>query len=58
MAAAERAVTSTSCRAILPNMAPEHVTKLRRYCAENFAASAVFVDSPGERASAMIAEVV
>ena len=57
MAAAERAVTSKSFRAILPNMAPEHVTKLRRYCAENFA-SAVFVDSPGERASAALAEVV
>ena len=58
MAAAEGAATSKSFRAILPNMAAEHVTKLRRYCAENFAASAVFVDSPGERASAALAEVV
>ena len=48
MAAAEGAATSKSFRAILPNMAAEHVTKLRRYCAENFAASAVFVDSPAE----------
>eukprot|EP00959_Pyramimonas_sp_CCMP1952_P055755 1165124-Pyramimonas_sp.AAC.1 len=39
-------------------MAADDVTKLRRYCAENFAASAVFVDSPGERASAALAEVV
>ena len=39
-------------------MAADDVAKLRRYCAENFAASAVFVDSPGERASAAIAEVV
>ena len=29
-------------------MSVDDVTKLRRYCAENFAASAVFVDSPGE----------
>ena len=58
MAAAERAVTSKSFRAILPNMSADDVTKLRRYCAENFAASAVFVDSPGERASAALAEVV
>ena len=58
MAAAEGAATSKSFRAILPNMAAEHVTKLRRYCAENFAASAVFIDSPGERASAALAEVV
>ena len=58
MAAAEGAATSKSFRAILPNMAAEHVTKLRRYCAENFAASAVFVDSPGERASEALAEVV
>ena len=48
MAAAEGAATSKSFRAILPNIAAEHVTKLRRYCAENFAASAVFVDSPAE----------
>ena len=39
-------------------MAADDVTKLRRYCAENFAASAVFVESPGERASAALAEVV
>ena len=39
-------------------MSADDVTKLRRYCAENFAASAVFVDSPGERASAALAEVV
>ena len=58
MAAAEGAATSKSFRAILPNLAAEHVTKLQRYCAENFAASAVFVDSPGERASAALAEVV
>ena len=58
MVVAEGAATSKSFRAILPNMAAEHVTKLRRYCAENFAASAVFVDSPGERASAALAEVV
>ena len=38
-------------------MAADDVTKLRRYCAENFAASVVFVDSP-ERASAALAEVV
>ena len=48
MAAAERAVTSKSLRAILPNASADDVTKLRCYCAENFAASAVFVDSPGE----------
>ena len=48
MAAVKGAATSKSFRAILPNMAPDDVTKLRRYCAENFAASAVFVDSPGE----------
>jgi hypothetical protein len=58
MAAAERAVTSKSFRAILPSMSADDVTKLRRYCAENFAASAVFVDSPGERASEALAEVV
>ena len=38
-------------------MSANDVTKLRRYCAENFAASAVFADSP-ERASAALAEVV
>ena len=48
MAAVKGAATSKSFRAILPNMAADDVTKLRRYCAENFAASAVFVDSPGE----------
>ena len=58
MAAVKGAATSKSFRAILPNMAADDVTKLRRYCAENFAASAVFVDSPGERASAALAEVV
>ena len=58
MAAADGAATSKSFRAILPNLAAEHVTKLQRYCAENFAASAVFVDSPGERASEALAEVV
>ena len=57
MAAVKGAATSKSFRAILPNMAAGDVTKLRRYCAENFAASAVFVDSP-ERASAALAEVV
>ena len=57
MAAAEGAATSKSFRAILPKMALDDVTKLRRYCAENFAASAVFVDSP-ERAPAALAEVV
>ena len=45
MAAVERAVTSKSFRAILPNASADDVTKLRRYCAENFAASVVFVDS-------------
>ena len=58
MAAVERAAISKSFRAILPSMSADDVTKLRRYCAENFAASAVFVDSPGERASAALAEVV
>ena len=58
MAAVKGAATSKSFRAILPNLAADDVTKLRRYCAENFAASAVFVDSPGERASAALAEVV
>ena len=58
MAAAEGGATSKSFRAILPNMAADDVAKLRSYCAENFAASAVFVDSPGERASAALAEVV
>ena len=58
MAAVKGAATSKSFRAILPNMAADNMTKLRRYCAENFAASAVFVDSPGERASAALAEVV
>ena len=58
MAAIERAAISKSFRAILPSMSADDVTKLRRYCAENFAASAVFVDSPGERASAALAEVV
>ena len=58
MAAVKGAATSKSFRAILPHMAADDVTKLRRYCAENFAASAVFVDSPGERASAALAEVV
>ena len=41
----------------MPDMAAGDVTKLRRDCADNFAASAVFVDSP-ERASAALAEVV
>ena len=58
MAAVERAAISKSFRAILPSMSADDVTKLRRYCAENFAASAVFVDSPGERASEALAEVV
>ena len=58
MAAVRGAATSKSFRAILPNMSADDVTKLRRYCAENFAASAVFVDSPGERASEALAEVV
>jgi len=57
MAAVKGAATSKSFRAILHNMAAGDVTKLRRNCAENFAASAVFVDSP-ERASAALAEVV
>ena len=48
MAAVRGAATSKSFRAILPSMSADDVAKLRRYCAENFAASAVFVDSPGE----------
>ena len=39
------------------HMAADDVPKLRRYCAENFAASVVSVDSP-ERTSAALAEVV
>ena len=39
------------------HMAADNVPKLRRYCAENFAASVVSVDSP-ERTSAALAEVV
>ena len=57
MVAVERAPISKSFRAILPSMSADDVTKLRRYCAENFAASAVFVDSP-KCASAALAEVV
>ena len=58
MAAAEGGATSKSFRATLPDMAVGDAAKLRSYCAENFAASAVFVDSPGERASAALADVV
>ena len=70
MAAADGAATSKSFRAILPSSAhgarlggltADDVAKLRRYCAENFAASVVFVDSLDERAtlpSAGPAEIV
>ena len=70
MVAAEGAATSKSFRAVLPSSAhgarlggltADDVAKLRRYCAENFAASVVFVDSLDERAtlpSAGPAEIV
>ncbi len=45
--AREALATSKSFRAVLPSMAGDDIDRLRRYCDANCAASAVFLDGPG-----------
>jgi hypothetical protein len=46
----------SSARSVRPEaVAGDDVAKLRHYCEDNFAASAVFVDSPGERTDCVAA---